>query len=479
MNGHFFDKKKLDELLKSVVNKTLGQVDVNNVFDRTIIYPKITGIAGDVIEQSVLGYEPDNKQEPDLNVDGIRTELKTTGIRYSKKKPMYFEAKEPMSITAVSPETIINEEFETSNFWKKLEHTLLVFYHYDSTTTVTASQYADFVIEGYMFHEFILEEKKRLEKDWLRVRDYLINLHNNCENPKEYYHLLSFDLKDKLMYIDTSPKWPNPPRFRLKRKVVTSIVQSCFGERLESLPGSYLEYSDIDNKFNELKLKYSGMTIRQLKKEFNINRKTSKSISEQIVVQMFGGKSKKINKIELFSKIGVIAKTLTMTSENLRTEDMKLFSIDFNEWTEENIDFEDSYIYDYFSNNQFICIIFEEPSKEAILDENRFIEFKRLSFTEDFIQKEVKNTWEKVRNLVLNNKLVENPVINVKTKEQIINKNGIPKTSINFPKSKNNIIFVRGSGKNSGVKTEVLNNIRMYKQYIWIKGAYISGLANK
>lgn len=38
------------------MNKTLGQVDVNNVFARTITHPKITGIAGDVVEQSILGY---------------------------------------------------------------------------------------------------------------------------------------------------------------------------------------------------------------------------------------------------------------------------------------------------------------------------------------------------------------------------------------------------------------------------------------
>lgn len=39
---------------RSTTNKTLGEVDTNRVFDRTKANPKITGIAGDVIEQSVL-----------------------------------------------------------------------------------------------------------------------------------------------------------------------------------------------------------------------------------------------------------------------------------------------------------------------------------------------------------------------------------------------------------------------------------------
>ena len=44
------------------------------------------GVAGSLIEQCVLGYEPDSKQEADLIVrDGeneTRTELKTTGISF-------------------------------------------------------------------------------------------------------------------------------------------------------------------------------------------------------------------------------------------------------------------------------------------------------------------------------------------------------------------------------------------------------------
>ncbi len=125
-NYHFFNKKELEKILDACLNKTLGEVDVNNVFDKTKEHSKITGIAGDVIEQSVLGYPADTRQEPDLDVDGVKTELKTTGIKYKKNKTELV-AKEPMSITAVSPEFIVNESFCDSNFWHKLAH--LLFYH--------------------------------------------------------------------------------------------------------------------------------------------------------------------------------------------------------------------------------------------------------------------------------------------------------------------------------------------------------------
>lgn len=116
-DSHFFHKSELISILNSVVGKTLGEVDVKHVFDKTKTNPKVTGIAGDVVEQSVLGYPPDQKQRPDLDIDGVLTELKTTGMRRKKVSNRWvFEAKEPASITAVSIPTIAKENFADSNF---------------------------------------------------------------------------------------------------------------------------------------------------------------------------------------------------------------------------------------------------------------------------------------------------------------------------------------------------------------------------
>ena len=45
-----FSRDKLIEILDATKDRTLGEVDKNNVFRKTITKPKITGIAGDVIE---------------------------------------------------------------------------------------------------------------------------------------------------------------------------------------------------------------------------------------------------------------------------------------------------------------------------------------------------------------------------------------------------------------------------------------------
>ena len=130
-----FTKEQVYNLLEKVKGKSLGEVDSSRQFDRTIDSPKITGIAGDVIEQSVFGYQKDSKQECDIEIDGVLTELKTTGVRVPKadlkavrgKKGeaynAYLGAKEGISITGVTFEPTIQLDFNTSHFLGKIAAT--------------------------------------------------------------------------------------------------------------------------------------------------------------------------------------------------------------------------------------------------------------------------------------------------------------------------------------------------------------------
>lgn len=464
---HKYTKKEVEDLLESCLNKTLGEIDKKHVFDRTKTNPKITGIAGDVIEQSVFGYDANSDSSPDLNIDGILTELKTTGIRVSKKNQKEYEAKEPMSITGVSPNVIIDEEFEDSRFWHKLAHLLLVYYLYASDKTVLAAEYANFLVKGYQFLEFSEDDKKILEQDWLIVRNFIRSLNKNEALYPEISHL-----RDKLLFIDTAPKWPNPPRFRLKRTVVSNIVQKHFNGSLEQLPKAYDTYADIDKACHEITAKYKNKTVADLMKEFAIEGKIDKGIGERLVVKMFGGSAKKMQDIDLFSKIGLLGKTIVLTEKGKRTEDMKLFRINFDEIVNVNEQFTDSVFYDYFNENQILCIVFEEHDSSDF-SKNTFLGFKRLSFSDDFIELNVKSVWQRIRELVIYKELKDVPVLDAKGNPRI-NKTGIPQTAPNFPKSSEGIIFVRGDSSDSTQKPETVNGISMYRQYIWIKGGYLS-----
>lgn len=478
---HEFKRDELEHIFKNVVNKTLGEVDTSNVFARTVAHPKITGIAGDVVEQSILGYPANSNKKPDLLVDGTPMELKSTGIRKPKKESEFlYEAKEPMSITAVSPGTITYEEFDTSHFWSKIEHMLLVYYHYDSPITVKAADYANFLIKGYHFHEFSEEEKEILKNDWLIVRDFIQYLKDNYVDVKDEYPRISSELRKQLMLIDTSPKWPNPPRFRLKRAAVSTLVQKHFGAQFEELTETYSSFKELDEELSKLAAKYKGNTVRELVEKLGIafdlesGKDASKSISEQIVVKMFGGTAKKLSKIDIFSKVGLVPKTIVQTKAGKRTEDTKLFRIDFAEWTDLDIPFEESFAYNYFIGQQILGIIFEEPSTTAPLLDNKFLGFKRLVFSEEIIENEVKPVWQRIRDLVNNNELVESVEVDKCNEPRMNKRTNTVRTSLNFPKSRNHTFFVRGSGADSTKKTLELNGLNMYPQYFWMRGDIIT-----
>ena len=152
-----YTKEQVYGILIPTIGKTLEELDINRVFDKTVMNPKVTGIAGDVIEQSVFGYKANNKQIPDLNVDNEDVELKTIGIQ-EKSRGLWY-AKEPCSITAVSIPTIEQETFETSKFWHKSQRILFVYYHYLSKMTVKAAGYKDFQVKNFYFYNCTDDDK--------------------------------------------------------------------------------------------------------------------------------------------------------------------------------------------------------------------------------------------------------------------------------------------------------------------------------
>ena len=506
-NSHEFKKSKLRKILKKAKNKTLGQVDSKHVFNRTIDKPKITGIAGDVIEQSVLGYPPDHDQRPDLLVDGILYELKTTGIREGKRS-REMEAKEPVTITAVSIDSIAKENFEESYFWHKAEHILFVFYHYDSTSTVKAAEYAKFYIRQFDFYDFSDDTKAILESDWKKVHDFIADIQNkyNDEEAKKYYSKLSSEINKQLVYLDTAPKYPNPPRFRFRRRFVTKLYQEKFGTKLESLPDTYHAYSEVYEKCHDLTTKYSGWTFKDLCKEFEIDieGKTTrqlKSYAERIVVEMFRrkenelsekGKANKLSKIDLFVNFGLIGKTIAITSSGKRTEDMKLISVNFNEIeqklfyectneennerTTEDIYEDESSLYSYLHDHKLLCIIFEEQphgSKEtADLRTNKFKGFKVLDLDSQDIMESAENSWNSVNTLLNTNGLQSN-IVYTKEGKPRINKNGLVMEKTNLPKSRKSLVFLRGTGRDSSDKYDY-KGVKIYRHNFWIKGSYIA-----
>jgi hypothetical protein len=178
-SGRKFVRAFLVEHLDDCVGKTLGELDATHFFESVSENNK--GAAGKLIEYSVLllPEEGSSDQKPDIEIDGEGYEVKTTGIEIKNGET---RAKEPVSITAVSPPNIVKEKYHSSAFWHKVAHLLFFYYLYDSAKNVKADVYARFPLLSYQFHEyedFSIEEQRTLENDWRIVRDFVAFLQRN------------------------------------------------------------------------------------------------------------------------------------------------------------------------------------------------------------------------------------------------------------------------------------------------------------
>lgn len=516
-----YTKAYVYNLLESVKGKTLGEVDSSCQFARTEKSEKITGIAGDVIEQSVFKYARDSKQECDIEIDGVLTELKTTGVRIPKSDwakvrgksgheyNMYLGAKEGISITGVTFEPSIQIDFETSHFWEKAEHLLIVFYEYQSYDVVPASAYANFPIIDYCYNTFSESEKGQLQNDWEIVRNHLLKIYTKYSNQNDRNeNLVGFThvLRPNLLLIELVPGFKKKstgafqkPRYRLKQTFVDYIVRGHFNKSRSSvevqLKESFSSFAQLDERCHKLTEKYKGKTFAQLKEELGIVADvTTKDFAALCVLKMFDVDCKRLNQISDFSKAGIIAKTITLTPEGGRTEDMKLQHIDFEEWADRDVDFIESSVYSYFCEHNFLCPIFcergntkkntmEDPDLQKAEDyrvieelgKTTFEGFKRFAFDEGFIENEVRRTWEDSRALIHQNKLEWEYVLDNDGNVRM-NKSGSYMGAPNFPKSSEYDVFFRGGANDSSDKAriECVNGIRMVPQYFWLKGSFIA-----
>lgn len=477
-----FNRSELHKILETSIDKTLEEVDTNKVFNRTLTHKKITGIAGDVIEQSLLGSPANSSRKPDLIVDGVDIELKTTGIRKPKRNKQYeYEAKEPLTITAVSPESLIEEEFYTSHFWKKAENLLMVYYEYASEVKVDAAGYRSFPIKGYDFHRFSNDEIETLKNDWEIIRDYIRDLHQSSKNPREHYHTLSSALRDRLMFLDTSPKYPNPPRFRIKRAVVSNMVNKRLGKQYDHIDKKVTTIEQFKEELKRLSSLYGGMKANDLMTKFGIRtssepQKTiSKSMTEKIIIHMFEADSSRLNDIDLFSKLNITAKSVTLTDSGLNTEDTKLFPVDLQNLAYEER-FEESDFFSQLNEIHFLFAIFKIPERGSNRSDSTFVGFRLQSLSSELFDRELKRTWTDVRTLMIEDKLEVRKMYKKNGQLKLSPKTNVPQTETNLPKSKDYLFFMRGSGSDATKKTLTINGLELYRQDIWIRGRELSKL---
>lgn len=471
--AHRFEGKDLAERLSAIVGKTVAEVDSAHVLGAPGA-SRNKGIVGLVVERSVLGYPPDNEQRPDLVVDGEDVELKATGLVESSRGG--WRAKECMSVTAVSPKRIVSESFSTSAFWHKARRLLIVYYLYVKPGAGVRVEVATFEFKGYDLHTWSEVDRARLEVDWTIVRDYV---RRAMSDPAALMPGLSTLVNPSLLYLDTSPKYPHAPRFRLKSSLVTQIAR----ERLDGNMRMVADDPALDSmasvreRLSSVAAANAGKTLAQLARELGVpvlsrTGKESKSLSEQVMVRLFTGRPGKASQVPLFMKAGLTLKTLALTATGRRTEDMKLNPcIDFDELTDPASDFDDSSFASLVSSRTLVVAVLSEQGSGRPLSSCRLLGFKLL-WLGSYLD-EARRLWDGMRSLVFEGRLVDVPVLARDGSPRLTPKTRVPMSAPNWPKSADGDLFVRGAGSDALEKPVEVAGVRMYRQHVWVKGTAI------
>lgn len=469
--NHTFTESDIRQRFNAIVGHTVADVDTAGVLAASGA-SRNKGRIGAVIEQSVLGYPADSDRRPDIVIDGQPWEVKATGLVEVARGG--WRAKEPMSITAVAPEGIVAESFTTSAFWHKVEHLLVVYYLYVRPGKGVAVEYAGFEFKGYDLHTWREVDRCRLEADWTVVREFVrtaLEGDIDTEMPN-----LSTLVNPQLLYLDTSPKWPNRPRFRLKSALVTQMARERLDDGMCMIPdqGGLSSMAALKVHLHEISETYAGQTLEELAMSFDLplkttSRRENKSLAEQAVVRLFTGHAGKISQVPLFAKAGLVFKTMTLTPAGGRTEDMKLNpSIDFDELCDSSAEFEDSAFAAPFIDSTMVVAVLEERYRDCPLCQCRFMGFKTL-WLGTYLDA-ARALWDGMRDLVFNDSLIDAPILKKDSTPRVTPKTGIPMTAPNWPKSRDGILFVRGTGTDANDKPVEVNGVRMYRQNVWIKG---------
>ena len=166
-----------------------------------------------------------------------------------------------------------------------------------------------------------------------------------------------------------------------------------------------MDIKQIETACRLITSKYAGKSIEELRSLLEIdNPLYDKGIAISVINSLFA----LIGYSDLLKNNQIILRTIQLYKNGTKKFDMKLFEVDFDEIKNNSLSFKESSFFKYFHNTIFVFAIFEIPNRDdERLRNNIFKGFKLSSFDNHFIDNEVKLTWNVIRDLVNNNKLVD------------------------------------------------------------------------
>lgn len=455
---------KYDKFSKSSILGFAKKLEGNSlveVCDKKILEHNYSGKGnfGQVLEKFYFLYEPNSDAKADFAEVGL--ELKSSPIKRLKNN--HYRAKERLVLNIINYEEVVHQNFETSAFWKKNAHLLLVFYLHEKEKNIL--EYLIKFVDEWSFPALDLEI---IKQDWQIIQNKILQgkAHELSEGDTFYLGAVTKGSQGGNPRKQPYSKEPAKQRaYSLKQGYVNHIIASISGE--PSLYGKLIPSLEGVKKLSIEELVISKFTHFYGKKvteiidelSLQINQK-SKNFYANLTKAILGIALDK--KIEEFEKANIVVKTVRLKENNLPKEDISFPVFRYEKIVGEN--WEESQIKEIMEQ-KFLFVFFQFLGKELILKK---VKFWNMPYRDML---EVQKVWKQTQLLVKNGNIVK-----VIQKDQ----QGKERRYTNFPNKKfNHVAHVRPHARNAQdtlslpVQDRVTQDREYTKHCFWLNNTYI------
>lgn len=416
------------------------------------------GNYGQILEKFYFGYEPNSDAEPDFKEASL--ELKSSPLKTLKNGE--YRAKERLVLNIINYLEVHNEQFETSSFWKKNAHLLLVFYLHEKE-----SDLLDYLIMLVGDWQYPVEDLKIIQRDWELINQKIKagKAHELSEGDTFYLGACTKGSTAAKSYRPQpfNKKKAKQRAYSLKQGYVNHIIaniaeeeQGVYG-KIITQPDVLDEIQSIEeivvSKFQQFYEKESKQIEKALGLELNRKAKSYFANLTNAILGIELGK-----KIEEFEKAEIQVKTIRLKENGLPKEHISFPAFEYQELIEtdwEKSDFKN------ILESKFFFVFYQFEGVNLILKKVQF-----WNMTQSDIE-EAKAVWVAMVNTVSTGNIVRD----------VTNRN-IRKTY--FPKkTENRISHVRPHAQNSMDTFDLpvadkLTGVTEYtKHSFWLNDSYV------
>lgn len=416
------------------------------------------GNFGQILEKFYFGYEPNSDAEPDFKEVGM--ELKSSPLKTLKNGE--FRSKERLVLNIINYLEVHKEEFETSSFWKKNSHLLLVFYLHDRDLDLL--DYIIKLVDGWQYPN---EDLKIIKRDWEFINQRIKEgkAHELSEGDTFYLGACTKG-STALKSFRNQPfneEQAKQRAYSLKQGYVNHIIANIAQEET-AVYGKIIEHPEILDKVRSIEeiviLKFHpfyGKSAEKIEQELVLDlNKKAKSYFANLTNVILGLKLGQ--KIEEFEKADIQVKTIRLKENNLPKEDISFPTFEYQELIE--TDWEDS-DFKNILESKFFFVFYQFEGENLIL---RKVKFWNMPYSDIL---EAKNVWEEMVKTVSNGEIVK------KVTDKGVRKTFFPK------KTENRISHVRPHARNAADTYELpvadkLTGLTEYtKHCFWLNASYV------